>query len=249
MELKITTCPVCGNRYFQEDYPKCPVCAGIIKKQGETEAMTEREFDMNGSGTLPLYTPETVREPKVETETDFGKTMPPDHASPKVDTWQHTTPVHEQKENNSSFQETEPPYQERTDGTRPVWDDDPSDRRSVKLPVVGWLVTLNGKHKGDDYQLRGYNTMVGRDPGNKIVLTGDGCISRTNCSIKYYSDTNNYFIYNAAEASNPVYVNKEPLHNFTELHAYDVIKLGRTEFVFIPLCGPGFEWSKVGTCD
>ena len=52
MELKITTCPVCGNRYFQEDYPKCPVCAGIIKKQGETEAMTEREFDMNGSGTL-----------------------------------------------------------------------------------------------------------------------------------------------------------------------------------------------------
>ena len=59
--------------------------------------MTEREFDMNGSETLPLYTPETVREPKVETETDFGKTMPPDHASPKVDTWQHTTPVHEQK--------------------------------------------------------------------------------------------------------------------------------------------------------
>ena len=114
---------------------------------------------------------------------------------------------------------------------------------------MGWLVALNGKHKGDDYQLRGYNTMVGRDPGNKIVLTGDGCISRTNCSIKYYSDTNNYFIYNAAEASNPVYVNKEPLHNFTELHAYDVIKLGRTEFVFIPLCGPGFEWSKVGTCD
>lgn len=267
MELKITTCPICGNRYFREDYPQCPVCAGIIKRQGETEAMTDRDFTMNGSETLPLNTPDTERRVQAETEMDFGHTMPPDYNPLKADVRQRTVPVRDQKENVSpnSFQETKPPYDREQGGqTQPVWYDDPprpapapypwpnpqpTPRKERKIPVVGWLVAINGEHRGEDYQIRGYNTMIGRDRGNKIVLTGDECVSRTNCSIRYYADNRRFFIYNAPEASNPVYVNKEPLHEHAELHAYDVIIVGRTELVFIPLCGQSFDWSEAGACN
>lgn len=263
MEVKITTCPVCGNRYFQEDYPECPICAGSIKRrQGETEGMTDREYGVNGSATLPLHTPETERRAEVKTEADVGKTLPPDHNPLKSDVHQNTVPVQEQRKHefSNNFKNTEPPYDPGQFATRPVWCDlDPVSYPcpnpqpvpcpdEVKLPVVGWLVAMNGEHRGEDYQIRGYNTMIGRDRGNKIVLTGDDCISRTHCSIRYYADNRSYYIYNANEASNPVYVNREPLHEHAQLHAYDVIKIGRTELLFVPLCGREFSWNGEETC-
>ena len=265
MEVKITTCPVCGNRYFLDDYPECPVCTGSIKRrQGETEAMTDRAYGMNGSATLPLRTPETERRAEVKTEADVGKTLPPDYdpLKSKSDVHLRTVPVQEQGEHEfpNNFINTESPSDAVQSGTRPVWyDSDPVPYpcpnpapipcpKEVKLPVVGWLVAMNGVHRGDDYQIRGYNTMIGRDRGNKIVLTGDDCISRTHCSIRHYADNRSFYIYNANEASNPVYVNSEPLHEHAQLHAYDVIKIGRTELLFVPLCGREFSWNGEKTC-
>lgn len=251
MEVKITTCPVCGNRYFQDDYPECPVCAGSIKRrQGETEAMTDREYDMNGSATLPLHTPETERRAEVKTEADVGKTLPPDHVPQRPENWKRTS---------GDMGETRPPYDVKVgtkppkpDGpneggqTVPVWDVTPDPRR--KHPVVGWLVALNGEHRGEAYQITGYNTTIGRERGNKIVLTGDPCISATHCSIRYFSEPNSYFIYYSEAASNPVYVNKEPLHEHAQLHTYDRIFIGRTELLFVPLCGREFSWNGEKTC-
>lgn len=247
MELKITTCPVCGNRYFQEDYPKCPVCAGIIKKQGETEAMTEREFDMNGSGTLPLYTPETVREPKVETEADFGKTMPPDHASPQFVNGQQsynddgrTRPPYD---TGAVQKPTVPPYTPVSDVTVPVGVF--KDRERPTDYIVGWLVALNGKNVGEDYKIRGFSTTVGRGRDNVIVLVGDDTVSRdANCVIRYFSETKKYFIVLGQNVRNAIYINGEGLVSEAELHAYDVIKIGRTELLFVPLCGREFNWGE-----
>lgn len=250
MELKITTCPVCGNRYFQEDYPKCPVCAGIIKKQGETEAMTEREFDMNGPGTLPLYTPETVREVRVETEMDFGKTMPPERVSPQSGDGQQsyrdsgkTRPPYDV---GAAQQKTVPPYtpDEPVGGmTMPVGVF--KERERPTDYIVGWLVALNGKNVGEDYRIRGFSTTVGRGRENVITLVGDDTISRdANCVIRYYSETKEYFIVLGQNVKNAIYINGKALVREAELHAYDVIKLGRTELLFVPLCGREFNWGE-----
>ena len=118
MEVKITTCLVCGNRYFQDDYPECPVCAGSIKRrQGETEAMTDREYDMNGSATLPLHTPETERRAEVKTEADVGKTLPPDHVPQRSENWKRTS---------GDMGETRPPYDVKV-GTKPPKPDGPNE--------------------------------------------------------------------------------------------------------------------------
>src|SRR5688572_19325740 len=39
-----------------------------------------------------------------------------------------------------------------------------------KLPVVGWLVALNGKHKGEDFRIREGKNTVGSEPKSDIVL-------------------------------------------------------------------------------
>ena len=41
---------------------------------------------------------------------------------------------------------------------------------------------------------------------------------------------------------NNIYLNDVPVYMPTELHAYDVVGLGDTNMVFIPFCGPRFNW-------
>ena len=243
MEFKLATCPVCGNHYSQDDYGTCPVCAGMVKKPEEMEYMTEKyEFTASDSGTLPLSGPETERRPSVETEP--GHTLPPQSIEGRPSHHRHSTPV-------GWYTGTMPPYEQlggEGTGTMPIMDGD--DQQAAPLArIVGWLVTLNGKNAGKDYIIRGFNSTIGRSAENTIALTGDATISRiANCSIRYYDETRNFFVYFGQKSTNPVYVNGAPLQDHTELHAYDVIRIGNTELLFLPLCGREFSWSGVKAC-
>lgn len=42
-----------------------------------------------------------------------------------------------------------------------------------------------------------------------------------------------------------VYVNDEAVYVPQELSAYDTIEMGKSKFIFIPLCGENFEWSEL----
>ncbi|MNH47889.1 hypothetical protein D3C79_1113600 [compost metagenome] len=44
------------------------------------------------------------------------------------------------------------------------------------------------------------------------------------------------------DASGLAYHNNEAVYSPVELTAYDVIQLGHSKFIFIPLCGAHFEW-------
>ncbi len=46
------------------------------------------------------------------------------------------------------------------------------------------------------------------------------------------------------DASGLAYHNNEAVYSPVELAAYDVIQLGRSKFIFIPLCGVHFEWEQ-----
>ena len=62
--------------------------------------------------------------------------------------------------------------------------------------------------------------------------------------IRYYSETKEYFIVLGQNVKNAIYINGKALVREAELHAYDVIKLGRTELLFVPLCGREFNWGE-----
>ena len=44
--------------------------------------------------------------------------------------------------------------------------------------------------------------------------------------------------------SNTVYLNDRPSYIPERLAPYDVIRMGQTKLVFVPLCGDRFSWSS-----
>ena len=112
-------------------------------------------------------------------------------------------------------------------------------------PVVGWLVSIEGKAKGKDYKLYGRVNTVGRSKKMDVCLEDDKTISEENHARISYSDKNNRFIINIAEGKNLFYVNGDEILVPTQLNAYDVIEFSdETTLIFVPLCCDRFIWQK-----
>lgn len=95
------------------------------------------------------------------------------------------------------------------------------------LPVVAWLVTINGNYKGQDYRIDNRKYTIGPSE-NEDILIHDDYLSSPHCSIRY---ENGSFIINDLGSKNKTYVNGEPQTEW-ELIDNDHIKLGQTEFIF-----------------
>lgn len=109
-------------------------------------------------------------------------------------------------------------------------------------PVVGWLVCIEGQDKGKDYRIRTGNNAIGRDPSMDICITGDETISRIrHARLSYDPKAVTFNIY-PGDGKGLVYVNDAEIGMGVKLKAYDVIEIGRTKLLFIPLCGDNFIW-------
>ncbi len=109
-------------------------------------------------------------------------------------------------------------------------------------PVVGWLVCLDGKEKGKDYQIHSDNNYIGRSDKMDICIKGDETISRENQAIIIYDASDKSFYFSPAEGRSIVRINGQAIFQTTKLQAYDKVTLGKTELLFLPLCGERFEW-------
>lgn len=128
---------------------------------------------------------------------------------------------------------------------------DDDDNRTVAIihkdmgvdPVVGWLVCLNNSQKGRDYRIHSDNNYVGRSEKMDVCIRGDETISRDNHAIISYDSRDNIFYFSPGDGRSIVRVNDKAVFNTVELKAYDVITIGKTNLLFIPLCTDKFEWS------
>jgi len=110
-------------------------------------------------------------------------------------------------------------------------------------PVVGWLVCVDGPDRGHDYRIRsGYN-YIGRAEHMDICIRGDKQVSREKHAIIAYDDTEKVFFFGPADGRNIVRVNGKMAMVPTELHAYDIVTVGTSKMIFIPLCGEKFDWN------
>jgi hypothetical protein len=128
---------------------------------------------------------------------------------------------------------------EDSDKTMPYWEDYEGTE-----PVVGWLVCIAGSQRGQDYKIRSEKNFIGRSEEMHIQIAGDNCISRKNHAIIIYDPKNRNFILKSGDASGLVYLNEEAVYSSEELNAHDVIQMGKSKFIFIPLCGDHFEWGN-----
>ncbi|MNI49269.1 hypothetical protein D3C73_1038700 [compost metagenome] len=97
---------------------------------------------------------------------------------------------------------------------------------------------------GQDYRIMSEKNFIGRAEEMHIRIIGDNAVSRRNHAVIVYDPKKRNFYLLPGDASGLAYHNNEAVYSPAELNAYDLIQLGRSKFVFVPLCGPHFEWDN-----
>ena len=111
-------------------------------------------------------------------------------------------------------------------------------------PVVGWLVCIDGPAEGMDYRIRaGYN-YIGRDESMDICIQGDNNISRDRHAMIAYDPQDKVYFFGPADGKSILRKNDKMVMAPTELVAYDVLRIGSTKLMFVPLCGEHFNWTE-----
>lgn len=109
-------------------------------------------------------------------------------------------------------------------------------------PPVGWLVCIRGIYTGRAFECKAGRNRIGRNLDMDICLSEDLSISRDVHAAIIYEPKNRIFYLQAGTSSGLTYRNGSLIFDHEELHAYDKVELGKTEFTFFPLCGEKFTW-------
>lgn len=103
--------------------------------------------------------------------------------------------------------------------------------KKKKLPVVAWLVMIEGEREGEDFRITKNDFKIGRDPNLQCDLVlSDPTVSKEHCKIKV-DENNKVFIYDLA-SENGTFVNDKEVSGPVELKDNDVIRIGKTKFMF-----------------
>lgn len=110
-------------------------------------------------------------------------------------------------------------------------------------PVVGWLICIAGGERGRDYRIFSDRNFIGRGENMRICIKGDDTISRERHSEINFDARHNAFYIAPGEGRGNTYVNDRPVLQAQQPQAWDVIEIGETKLMFVPLCGPAFTWA------
>ena len=110
-------------------------------------------------------------------------------------------------------------------------------------PVVGWLVCISGPNRGADYRLHTEKNFLGRASSMDVCIAGDETISRENHAAVSFNAKDKSFKLLPGESRGLVYANGEEVDAPLKLKSSDIIELGKTKLMLVPLCGPAFDWA------
>ena len=128
------------------------------------------------------------------------------------------------------------------DRTLPVTADMLDGMVEKPAPVVGWLVCTDGVNKGTDYRLHQGRNFVGRSPEMDVCILGDNTVSRSSHAIVVYDPRSNVYLAQPGSSKELFYVYDKLVLNPVELKTMDLLNIGDTKLMFVPLCGEQFHW-------
>lgn len=111
-------------------------------------------------------------------------------------------------------------------------------------PVTGWLVCIDGPAKGADYRIHTDYNFIGRDPNMDICIRGDNRIGRDRHATIVYDPQERLFFFGPQNAKSVVRVNNRPVIGQVELKSHDILTIGSTRLLFVPLCDERFNWDE-----
>lgn len=214
MEFK--TC-INGHRYDPSVTPQCPECAMM---NGQTVSLFGPEIDIGGYGPIE----------------EIGKTVPINSnttpVNPQPSSWAPTTP------NTPTGPKFVPEDYNRTMPLNLHAD----FAEKAMRPVAGWLVCIDGPEKGKDYRIHEENNYIGRSEKMDICIRSDDTVSRENHAIIAYDVRERTFFFAPCRGASIVRHNGRAVFNTAELKNGDRVEIGQGTFLFVPLCGEGFQW-------
>lgn len=111
-------------------------------------------------------------------------------------------------------------------------------------PVVGWLVAISGMHLGESFQLYAGKNTIGRSSNNKITIGLDKSISRDNHVTIIYEPKRREFYLQSGNSEGLTYLNDSFVNGSHLIYKNDIVEIGATKLIFIPLCGVDFSWEQ-----
>ena len=232
LRQKIIQCPTCNQYFDSMSSPRCPYCYPTPDFKETMDPFADSVPNASGGSTA---------EP-------FDTTIAPDpvraHAPGGFDPTIAPAPV--ASNGGRGFDPTIAP------GPVPVSPEmsvtqyvDTDNNAGAPTPVVGWLVAISGAAKGADYRIHtGYND-IGRKYGDIIIRDDKTISAEKDANVTYVEQTRKFYIAHV-QGKNVLSVNDVPvIGGSTELKPYDIINIGSTKLLFIPLCGERFSWKDV----
>lgn len=232
-----------GHFYDSEEYSTCPVCAAG-----------------NGSNRMLeniLATDAFLSDPVRQAANEPGPTAPADENGSKVQKYRPTEPANGGSNvqaygptvgvgyanlNQNGGDNKVPPIQPTV--PNPVTPYPSSAVPTVFNPVVGWLACISGPSKGASYVIHSQYNFIGRSSRMDISIPEDPHISAENSAVIAYDDIERVFYFGPGSGHNGVRVNGKMILNTTLINAYDVLTVGLTKLLFVPLCGDRFDWNE-----
>ena len=114
--------------------------------------------------------------------------------------------------------------------------------RRASEPVVGWLVCIGGCYFGECFNIYAGKNSIGRSEENRIIIADDNSISRVKHALLVYEPKKRNFYIQPGDSSGLTYLNDEYITESHKLQTRDIIELGESKFMFMPLCCEEFSW-------
>lgn len=139
--------------------------------------------------------------------------------------------------------EAEPSTRMISGFSKPVDDTNDANADQVHELAVGWLVVVDGPGKGCSREIYYGMNSVGRSPDERISLDfGDTAISREAHAYIVYDEKQSDFYIQHGGKSNLVRLNGSPVLAPQPLKHGDMVEMGKSQLMFVPLCGESFSW-------
>ena len=110
-------------------------------------------------------------------------------------------------------------------------------------PVGGWLVCVLGSQQGLSFPLSGGRNRIGRSADMDVCLSSDPEVSRNMHCILTFDPASEAFYLQAGDGRGLTYLNGTLLLTPMQLKPHDLIRVGATTLLFVPLCGESFHWN------
>lgn len=128
------------------------------------------------------------------------------------------------------------------DRSKPMGVSDSAARSAVDELTVGWLAVKNARIKGKIFTLKAGRNTIGNGSDANVSIDSDISIKIGLHAVITYDEQRRSFSIEPMGGMYLVWLNGDELLSRRQLNAYDIVSVGNTDMIFVPLCGKHFSW-------